>query len=166
MVYAGIGSRETPQEVLDIFQEIAKELALKKFILRSGGADGADSAFERGCDEVKGDKEIYLPWKNFNGNKSELYTPTKEAFLVSSKYHLRWSYLKQGVKNLHARNVHQILGKDLNNPVDFVICWTKGSGGTMQTLRIAMGYKEKVIPIYNFLVKQYNLNDILKESNL
>jgi len=29
--------------------------------LRSGSAEGADQAFERGADKVKGKKEIYLP---------------------------------------------------------------------------------------------------------
>jgi hypothetical protein len=29
--------------------------------LRSGGAGGADSAFETGCDQQCGVKEIYLP---------------------------------------------------------------------------------------------------------
>ena len=47
--YAGIGSRNTPKEVLDVFESIGKYLALQGFVLRSGGADGADRAFERGC---------------------------------------------------------------------------------------------------------------------
>ena len=44
--YAGIGSRETPPEFIDEFIKIGKWLGSHGYILRSGGADGADSAFE------------------------------------------------------------------------------------------------------------------------
>jgi len=48
--YAGIGSRSTPDNVLGIMEKLGIVLAKKGFILRSGGADGADKAFEKGCD--------------------------------------------------------------------------------------------------------------------
>lgn len=40
-----------------------------------------------------------------------------------------------------------LLGRDLNDPVDFVVCWTPGAqavGGTGQALRIAEAYGIKV----------------------
>ena len=40
--YAGIGSRETPDQVLQIMTDLAVALAKEKFTLRSGGAGGAD----------------------------------------------------------------------------------------------------------------------------
>ena len=40
--YAGIGSRETPTEILNIFENIGFYLAKNNFILRSGHAGGAD----------------------------------------------------------------------------------------------------------------------------
>ena len=60
MYYTGIGARNTPDKVLDLFMNIAKYLATKDFTLRSGAANGADSAFEKGCDISNGSKEIYL----------------------------------------------------------------------------------------------------------
>ena len=36
-------------------------------VLRSGAAQGADSAFERGCGSVGGDKRIDLPKAGFRG---------------------------------------------------------------------------------------------------
>lgn len=59
MYYAGIGSRETPTFVLEAFKQIGEELAKLGVILRSGGASGADSAFEEGCDRVNGERDIY-----------------------------------------------------------------------------------------------------------
>ena len=44
MIYAGIGSRETPTRVCEVFTEIASWLAGNGYILRSGHAQGADQA--------------------------------------------------------------------------------------------------------------------------
>lgn len=145
LYYTGIGSRKTPQEFLNLFTRIAKYLSTKDYILRSGGADGADLAFERGAIN----KEIYLPWKGFEGNSSNLIVEDEKAFEIAAKYHPRWNYLSQGARRLQARNSHQILGWDLNSPSDFVICWTKGgkcNGGTGQALRLAKDYN---IPVFD-----------------
>ena len=49
--YTGIGSRETPDSILSLFNDIVFQLAGLGYTLRSGGADGADTAFEEGCSE-------------------------------------------------------------------------------------------------------------------
>lgn len=147
--YAGIGSRETPQDVLELSESFAKWFAIKDFILRSGGADGSDKAFENGCDKVNGDKEIYLPWNGFNGSDSKLVVSNPKAFEIAQKYHPYWHNLKQGAQKLQARNSHQVLGQDLETPSAFIICWTKkgkGSGGTGQAIRIAKDYN---IPVFD-----------------
>jgi len=46
--YAGIGARSTPQNILDIMTNLAHKLSEKEYILRSGGALGADMAFDEG----------------------------------------------------------------------------------------------------------------------
>lgn len=147
LTYAGIGSRATPPEVLSKMQEIAKFLAKKGFILRSGGADGADyDGFEVGCDKVNGEKEIYLPWLGFNGSNSNLLW-TQENWDLASQFHPHWNNLKLGARQLMARNSAQILGAHNDRPCDFVICWTEGGqmkGGTAQALRIAKHYKVKI----------------------
>ena len=66
--YTGVGSRNTPQEVLDIMILIGEYLAKGEYCLRSGGAAGADKAFETGCDNANGNKRIYVPWNGFQGN--------------------------------------------------------------------------------------------------
>lgn len=145
--YTGIGSRNTPEEVQREFVCIAKFLAMHGLTLRSGGAKGADSAFEIGCNIVKGNKEIYLPWRGFENSTSDLIVTQEKAFLIAEMYHPYWSRLSPGVRKLQARNSHQVLGKDLETPSDLVICYTpngSGKGGTGQALRIA---KDKNIPI-------------------
>ena len=147
--YAGIGSRETPNEILKVFEDIGYFLAQSSFTLRSGHAVVADMAFERGADKAKGKKEIYLPWKGFEGSTSDLVVNNPNAFETAEKFHTHWHNLKDGAKKLQARNSHQVLGQDLNTPSKFVICWTKGGkgqGGTGQALRIGEAYG---IPIFD-----------------
>lgn len=92
--------------------------------------------------------DIYIPWHGFNGSTSELL-PSWRSYNIAEKYHPRWDYLNQGGQKLMARNVHQVLGTDLNTPSEFVICWTpngSGSGGTGQALRLAKDYN---IPVFD-----------------
>ena len=139
-IYAGIGSRKTPLPILYVMQDFAK--AVGSFsIMRSGGAEGADSAFEFGATLGNGLKEIFLPWKGFNDRTDAmLHEPTQNAMEIAEHYHPRWRYISQGAKKLHGRNTHQVLGADCETPVDMIVCWTqgaKGGGGTGQALRIA-----------------------------
>ena len=85
MYYTGIGSRDTPKKYLRYMELAATYLAENGLILRSGGADGADTAFEKGCDFVNGKKEIFLPWQNFNNNKSNHFITSLAAFSVPLK---------------------------------------------------------------------------------
>lgn len=157
--YAGIGSRETPAHILYEMTVIGKVLAQKNWALRSGGANGADVAFEQGCDFENGEKEIFLPWKGFNHHLSLLHTPSVSAYEIAEKYHPRFKYLPPYAKALHARNTHQVLGSIIpHDPISkFVVCWTKDgcedgtkttkeTGGTGQALRIATAYN---VPIFN-----------------
>ena len=141
--YAGIGSRLTPDDILEMMTKIAEGLS-RNYILRSGGADGADSAFERGA---KDKKISYLPWPNFNKSKERYITVTSKAMKMAGEFHPAWDYLSYGARKLHARNCYQILGEDLSTPADFVICWTPGGkeiGGTAQAIRIAKSYNIKI----------------------
>jgi len=151
--YTGIGSRQTPLGILKVMQMLGLKLAEQEWILRSGAAPGADSAFERGArlgltQNGASRPEIYLPWEGFEGREKKYVArtePQHEAFSIAEEFHPNWQYLSQGAKKLHARNVHQILGFDVTNPElsKFVVCWTpdgKGKAGTGQALRIAKAY--------------------------
>ncbi len=163
--YAGIGARITPGNILDddtalgACSSYAKLLAVGGFILRSGGANGADYAFETGCDSEDGNKEIFIPWEGFNGSKSLLFNIPDKAFEIAKDVYgiNRWGNCKDSVKKLMARTIMQITGADLVDPCEFVICWTPDgcttkeartpkTGGTGQAIAYADTLK---IPIYN-----------------
>jgi hypothetical protein len=183
--YAGIGSRETPKDVCRKMSTAGRVLWKAGFTLRSGGAKGADTAFESGAlgaangqvdddtvhalrksQETVWDRiEIYLPYQRFNGHPSPLYGTTKEARLIAKQYHPRWDILSCTGRDFMGRNAYQILGSGLDTPVSFVLCWTpkgKISGGTGQALRHA---KDLGIPILNFGVDddQY-ISDCLQKQ--
>jgi hypothetical protein len=142
LIYAGIGSRETPEKILRYMEWVGEVNAVADHILRSGGAKGADTAFEVGCDRVRGSKEIFLA-----------QDCTDEAMELSSRFHPNWRVCSAYAKRLHGRNAMILLGRDLNDPVELVVAWTKNgelTGGTAQGLRIAADYE---IPIINLGIK-------------
>lgn len=144
--YAGIGSRKTPEKILELMTLAAGQFSEEDLILRSGGADGADTAFEIGA---YGAKEIYLPWQGFNNRYSPYNRPSEAAFDLAKQYHPAWENLSQAGQKLMARNCHQVLGQNLDDPVAFILCWTpkgSGSGGTGQAIRLARAYS---IPVFD-----------------
>jgi hypothetical protein len=155
--YTGIGSRETPEEFCELFQKIAAKLAISGYILRSGHAKGADQAFERGCDFAGGAKEIYLPWKGFEGSDSDLYRVGTEAYEIAKTYHPSWDRLSAGAMKLIARNGYQVLGKYLSTKSKFILCYTKGGrgdGGTGQAIRIGRAYAIPILDVGRYSSKQ------------
>src|SRR5690606_30646410 len=118
---------------------IATFLSEEGFILRSGGAPGADTFFEQGVYDPEL-KHIYLPEKGFNKNPSQLFGVCDKALEIAEQIHPAWDRCKPYARLLHARNVYQVLGKTLDTPSDFLICWTEGGeekGGTRTAIKLA-----------------------------
>jgi hypothetical protein len=158
LYYAGIGSRRTPEYIMNLMEQLANKLREDEFVLRTGHAPGADQAFEKGAG---GQAQIFLPWSSFqqdceftasrNDSGKVVYptifnAPSLAAAEIAAQFHPAWDSLTQGARKLHARNVHQILGPQPDarpTPVEFVLCWTPNAeivGGTAQAIRIAEGY--------------------------
>lgn len=143
--YAGIGSRKTPEKYLEIIRFIAGKLEKDGYILRSGGAQGADKAFEQGVKELK-NQIIFQPKENLPE-----WTNVWKEFIPKDLENV--SFLPY-TKQLMQRNMMILLGEDGKSPVEFVICWTKPNikyedsriGGTGYALRAALKYN---IPIFN-----------------
>lgn len=163
--YAGIGSRETPDNVLQQMEDIARYLAERDWCLRSGGAPGADSAFEKGA----GEKQIFVPWKNFNNKATAVVAPDLPkwplAVEVASRIHPAWDRCSPAAQKLHARNVFQVFGPELRrkDAVKFVVCWTKGGktvGGTATAITLAQRHG---IPVFNLATVW--LAEVYEEAN-
>jgi hypothetical protein len=155
-IITGIGSRKTPVTVQGHMTHLASIFESLGFTLRSGGADGADLAFEKGI-KNPGNKEIYLPEPGFNNSNSKLHQIKPWAVKIAEKHHPNWSRIKESSfsMKLMARNTYQIYGYTQSSPLsDVVVCWTPGgslSGGTAQAIRIAESLK---IPVCNLATVQ------------
>ena len=172
MIYTGIGSRKTPKIILDMMTELAMLLASQGWFLRSGGANGADVAFETGCDFNAGFKSIYLP---------ESLLIVNDTIILAQKVwdyrrqDIPWSALTKYTQRIMARNCLQVLGPNLNSPSDVIICWTPEgdiTGGTGQALSLAKMINENssniTIPVINLAKEEDRniINAILKGDNL
>lgn len=160
-IYTGVGSRSTPNGMLDIIQNVASVLGKQGWVLRSGGADGADSAFEAGCDAVQGSKKIYIPWDGFNGRQQDgQSTLTLDqgdrdgAMALVKEVHPAYSMLSRGALALHARNTYQVLGLYLDTPSKFLLCYAPADkygvpkGGTRTSWVLA---QKCGIPCFNLI---------------
>lgn len=164
--YSGVGARETPLAVLILMAKFANIMERKGYILRSGCAIGADSAFEFGLENHL-NSEIYIPYKGFLNTMKrdnqdspayivpELFNKQKyydaNMLIDQNNLHPAWGQnLKDWLRKLHNRNVFQVLGKnlDLKEKSKFTLCYTKdgvrerskttyNTGGTGTAIRVS-----------------------------
>ena len=133
--YAGIGSRETPPDILREMEGTAHTLNGMRYVLRSGGARGADSAFQNG-----------------SGGNAQIFLAKEKSY----------------VQPLHARNMMILFGRNLDNPVDFVVCWTPHgdiTGGTGQVLRAAEFFGIPIVNLYNESLTLSKITQFRKEMD-
>jgi hypothetical protein len=131
---------------------IAAKRAEHGWVLRSGAAEGADAAFERGAVSKGGKTEIYLPFSRFRGHRSGIVASTlptwHEAEAIAAAHHPAWHRCSAVARLLLTRNVYQILGRDLQSPVEDVLFFAPSttdregrivdaSGGTGLAVRLA-----------------------------
>lgn len=166
--YAGIGSRDTPPEVLSVMRAAAAILAWKGWGLRSGGAQGADQAFEAGCVGAGGAREIILPWRGFEGHWHDIVLSDPRAMEIAERFHPTWEKCSERARRLHGRNTHQILGPKLgvSTPTAGVLCWTesgRGGGGTGQALRLAKAFGIPVVDLGDPKRKGQTARDVVPE---
>ncbi|MEE8262749.1 MAG: hypothetical protein V3R83_09835 [Gammaproteobacteria bacterium] len=152
--YAGIGSRKTPQSIQRRMTRDAMRLQAAEYVLRSGGAEGADRAFEAGAGAAK---QIYTPIK-----------ATKRALIKAQDIWLLrddrrgWPFEPGSyIGKLMGRSAMVIEGLNMGVPVEFVLCWTPRAewiGGTAQSLWHADSLG---IPIYNYADETPKIKDLI-----
>lgn len=147
--YAGIGARKAPEDILKKMSLIAFRLRQEGYILRSGGAVGSDSAFMSSA----GVKSEIFKANDFSNNGHFTFPRWVEEEVVKHCWECPIENMRPFIAALIKRNMMQILGKNGDSPVDFVICWTpmddpcdKGSGGTRYATRCAVHHG---IPVFN-----------------
>lgn len=156
--YTVVGSRKTPKDICDLMSQIGIKLESQGWILRSGAAIGADSAFEK----YVTNKVIYTI-KNFDFSPENYDFCKSELFSILGKGLCFDNYSKNS-QILILRDMNQVLGsiKTTLEKSKFLICYTpyenyelnppnNHCGGTRFAVRIA---KKHQIPVYNLVNKQ------------
>lgn len=175
MRIALIGSRQLEQkqehfEDIELCYNVCMMLAQLGITFTSGlcelGMDGiAQKAYSKAVDLGYANEtqfEVYVA-DQYNIRRSTLprrHLATvrnkdliSETERIASEVHPAWDRCNEWARGMHSRNCHQILGYDLQSPVDAVICWTpdgKIQGGTATAIRIALKYN---IPVFNLGTK-------------
>ena len=167
--YAGIGSEQTPPWTMQLMTQLAIKLAHRGVWLRSGGARGADQAFEQGLHQSIHPSfgQIFLasnhacpatPEPTTLIRPKDLTQTWHQASAIAQDIHPNWPAVQsKGFESYLIRDVYQILGPNLDDPVSFVLMWAKGMtfegeriinvpGGTGQAVRLAA---QRGIPIYH-----------------
>lgn len=154
--YAGIGSRKIEKNMENFMTKFANVIENTSIILRSGGAEGSDKAFEKGV-EKKANKNIFYAEDANLMSYFAAYLFHPAPYILSKNEY---------AKKLMARNTFQILG-DLNSdviePSLFVVCWTKDgvethkqrtkeTGGTGQAISIADVFNIPVINLKKHII--------------
>lgn len=154
--YAGIGHRDlggfrepnTNEPVENVMSWIAGELEKFGYTLNSGGAKGADAAFEYGV-KSPAHKNIFTP-----------ADATETTRSIAQELHPAHERLQGHALDLYARNTNQVFGRNLACTIDFVVCYTKDgcetattrsreSGGTGQAIEMADRKGAKVFNMKN-----------------
>lgn len=125
--YVGTGNRDIPNNIKDQIKRLAHELESFGYILRTGGLDGAEQAFEEGTSKL----ELHLPWRGFNDKESKFTFTPKAALAIAKKFHTAFDTLKPAIQTLLAKNARLVLGKDLKSPAMFMICWSEDGAETI-----------------------------------
>jgi len=142
MVYAGVGARDTPEKVLTLMRRVASRLDAQGYSLQTGDAIGADSAFASGS------------------TRHQIFTAKdadERSVAIAKEIHPAPKFLPAHILRLMARNAFQVFGRDLDAPVDFLLCWTedgcesietrkRDTGGTGQAIALA---SLRGIPVIN-----------------
>lgn len=132
MYYTGIGSRSTPEPICQKMTIIAKLYREYGFVLRSGAAQGADTAFEIGARDKS---QIFIPWGSFSDNPRHIVPSQKikdRCWEYVQQYHPAPDKLTRGPRALHERNICQVLGLNLDSPSTFVVYWAPEKNGKVE----------------------------------
>lgn len=157
--YAGVGSRSVKDDprLFAKMVDIGAAMRERGWRLRSGGAIGADTAFERGTG-TGAKSEIFLA-KQREQNPGILDVRDVHFRFVRN-FHENPPILSDYATKLMARNGCQIFGADFTNPSSAVICWTpdaEETGGTRMAIRLA---KRAGIPVINLGAPEYAEMDV------
>lgn len=145
---AVIGSRETPNSIVELMTDFVAHFCNLGVVFDSGGAPQADRAVEQGYWRAYWNNlepptriRVYIPFATFEGldryqDKSEYIVASKlpawdEAKVMAANLYNNYgrakafNQLSAGIQALGARNMFQVLGPELSRPKDLIVFYAK-----------------------------------------
>lgn len=159
---AFVGSRKAGMKIMERYKPLVLEYERRGYILRSGNAYGFDKIINY---VHPASREIYLPYADFGGEaEGNIMIPSEFSNYSKAVEIVRKLHPNRNLSDIHirylARDVYQVLGKDLNTPSEIVYCWsedgaekleeiTEKTGGTAMAIRVALNYHIPVVNLKN-----------------
>lgn len=116
------GSEDIEKKILFVATKLVEE----GFVFRHNGA--SDNKLQNKILEIDNIKvESYLPYPKFNENikKATISNFFELPFKYAAElYGQRYNELKKGARAIYASQLQSLLGKECNNPVDFLLCYS------------------------------------------
>lgn len=171
-----IGSRKAPYQILQLINAIGWMYAKDGYLLRSGDAIGVDKEGAIGFSPEM--KELYISDPKETDQSHISWYNLSDQAKIKSVYHASSvceDFWQRHISHqlLFARNSCQILGRELDDPVDKVIYYAAQngniiSGGTRIAVYIAKKYgiecenlyHNEVFNKYRYLLNKPKLTDI------
>ena len=161
-VFTGVGSRRLDAHGEVLCRSVAATIKDLGYSLSTGDAtEGCDAVFWT-CFPRKQRFRFgpYNPEKKPKYDTIVIRDGTesyKKAHYFAGFLHPAYRFLPQWMKELHLRNVFQVLGSNLDHPTEFLLCWTpdgaettkatsKKTGGTGTAIRCADKFG---VPVFN-----------------
>jgi len=183
--------KDIPEDVKKLITDIAMTLGMKQYVLRASASNR--NPLEQVIFPIYAFKEIFLPFRAVNKSVSTEHTkPTDAAFSAAA-----WLYCKiigeyakdkdgkpmeaidkfnaynYKFKAFKAVNMHLYLGEKLNEPVEFMIVWSKCGTNKItrdtnydelgfEVPRVIKDCRRLDIPVYN-LGNEEDVNTLLED---
>lgn len=152
--------------------KLLKVLASKNFVMRYMFDNNV--SFLKTMADVEGlTKEAYLPWKKMAPDLASkaLTFARRKAYEAASYYSPKFNTFPPAIRCIRSMAIHSLLGKDVNNPSNFLLCWSEcgtevmtrdtdfkklGNNGNFLT-----PCKDLNIPVYN-IAKEESLKSLIE----
>ncbi|MDF9399078.1 hypothetical protein [Vibrio sp. 1180_3] len=159
--YSIFSNTTAPSEIRTVMYRVAASLADKGYVQRSGG-NSVEKPFISGATILSGSEQkskIMLPWDGFGDQRigSGNYVGNQKLAQQMAKRYLKgFNRLKPEQRLIVARQVYVLLGKELKQHSEFLLCYTDdGATSHIDTknksfefiLRLASNYG---IRVFNF----------------
>lgn len=159
--YTGVGSRKMVGELSYKARDVARALSDTCYTLITGDCpEGGDAVFWEYGDSHSRARFGPVGRYSYQDDVKVIVKETPAyslAYRIAEYTHPAWRWLPEWMRELHTRNVFQVLGSRAAEPTEFMVCWTpdgaerssetsKKTGGTGTAIRIADAFG---VPVFN-----------------